>query len=331
MSALSRAPAESMCPDCGEEVTGLALKCGSGSSGRSGKSGCEKYVHLRCSQLPSYCLVRFDVSRASYLCKACVRLDGGDQYEESLRKIEDLLRHPDPNPTSPSTDMENSGGTPSLVTQIADARNSSGNLIGERSNGTSTQTPRPTGREEQMRPEVCPEYIKKKCRFGKSGRVGGSCQFSHPRLCLRFLKRGNTPEGCTRGGECRFHHPKICWKFAKRRGCTKSDCKFYHNTLKVKPNRGSSGEGGSGRNSRQGPSIPQERRFPSAREERPAPMRNRTNEAPETDMDHRFLEAQNQMQVQINQLQQLMQMFLGKGKAPARDQTVLCQCGQRSF
>ena len=94
MSAICQAPRESSCPDCGEEVTGLALKCGSGSSGRSGKSGCEKYVHLKCSQLPGYYLVRFDLSRASYLCKACVRLDGGDQYDESLAKIEDLLRHP---------------------------------------------------------------------------------------------------------------------------------------------------------------------------------------------------------------------------------------------
>lgn len=75
----------------------------------------------------------------------------------------------------------------------------------------------------------------------------------------------------------------------------------------------------------------QEERYQSAREERRGPTQTRNNEDHEGGLHRSFLEAQHQMQAQINQLQQMMQMFLLKGKVTGFEQTALCQCGQRSF
>ena len=67
---------------------GLVLKCGSLIGP---PSGCGQFVHLKCSQLPSFYLVRYELTRVSYLCKDCICLKGGEEYNVILRQIEDIL------------------------------------------------------------------------------------------------------------------------------------------------------------------------------------------------------------------------------------------------
>ena len=84
----STTPQDAVCQDCSLAVTGAALKC-------DVRSGCGRFTHLGCSGLPAHYLVRFEVSRASYLCKTCVKSEAGQQYEECLVKIQRLLKPTD--------------------------------------------------------------------------------------------------------------------------------------------------------------------------------------------------------------------------------------------
>ena len=88
MSAIITAPENAKCLSCDEEVSGIVLRCGTTAGG--GKSGCGKFTHLGCSQLPSSYLVRLDLTRASYLCTSCIVTETGERYSESLALYQTL-------------------------------------------------------------------------------------------------------------------------------------------------------------------------------------------------------------------------------------------------
>ena len=102
-------------------------------------------------------------------------------------------------------------------TQVNNLRNQS---VGEVEN-LDSQT-RPSKRK------ICQNYLKKNCRYGKSGRVGGMCNFEHPKLCYKFIKFGKTRKGCEKGTSCDYHHPRMCWEFAKKAECKRINCRYYH-------------------------------------------------------------------------------------------------------
>ena len=336
MSVLTQAPTESTCPDCGEDVTGLALKC---STPGSGRTGCGKYVHLKCSQLPSHYIVRFDVSRASYLCKACVQVEAGDQYEDSLRKIEDILRAA--NPASPVNNAEETGGG-EVVSETENSRinndgtsagqNGGGEVVSETQNSQDDSTrSSANGRSPQAgKKKVCKDYLKKNCKHGKSGKVGGLCRFGHPKMCYKFLKYGSrNSNGCNGGTNCKLgYHPPLCWQFSKRGDCRRENCGFYHQKHWGIQSGGRSRqqeEADGGRRS-------QPPRNHSSPQRSYAEAAGRTNTAP-THMNREnredpFLALHNQMQTQIQQMQGLMQMVLQREERMGGAPLARCQCGK---
>ena len=53
-------------------------------------------------------------------------------------------------------------------------------------------------------PEVCTFYRLGRCRHGISGKADGTCAYSHPKPCQKFLTNGNrSRRGCTLGRRTR--------------------------------------------------------------------------------------------------------------------------------
>ena len=60
----------------------------------------------------------------------------------------------------------------------------------------------------------CRYYLQGQC---KHGRKGVTCQYSHPKICLRYIKKGE--RGCNKDKSCKFVHPKLCHKSVSDKLC----------------------------------------------------------------------------------------------------------------
>ena len=76
---------------------------------------------------------------------------------------------------------------------------------------------------------ICKHYKTGRCKFGISGKKGGTCPKRHPNACTKFLTNGNRSRGgCTKGTNCNLFHPSMCHASMKDRKCLREDCKFMH-------------------------------------------------------------------------------------------------------
>ena len=77
----------------------------------------------------------------------------------------------------------------------------------------------------------CRYYLQGRC---KHGRKGVTCQYSHPKICLRYIKRGE--RGCNKDKSCKFVHPKLCHKSVSDKLCLRKTCHYYHAVGTIRPN-----------------------------------------------------------------------------------------------
>ena len=82
-------------PTTGEETRQKCLSCKGALADSALKCDtCTEYVHLRCSGLPDYQLIRLAVSQCSYNCSDCVKakdLRGDDEkHKLEATKIKEL-------------------------------------------------------------------------------------------------------------------------------------------------------------------------------------------------------------------------------------------------
>ena len=342
MSAIvSSTPQDALCVDCDHPFAGAALKCDL-------RSGCGRFTHLKCSGLPVHYLVRFDVSRASFLCKGCIKTEAGQQFEDCIEKIQRMVNiEADTTSADPSDqDREDHDVVDPTEVNIASSealisasqQSTVPNSSTRTANLTQTDPMRNQGTTARRSeaPQVCQDFIMKRCQYGASGKVGGTCRHAHPRICRKFLKFGNQANGCNMGQGCTFYHPKLCWEFNKKKTCRRNECRFYHNSLKA---------------------LPQRRRNLGTRfePERPTPVtvndNNRSNhrgqtqsyaavtagrdflrdpQQPSAEAPSAFLEVQTQLQMQMSQLQQLMTTLMTKD-ITSQQRPTTCHCGQASF
>ena len=75
MPAIIPSPPETTCSKCMVTLDTEALKC----------NRCSVLMHLRCSDLPMYLLLRYKTSQAQYICRACVL---GEGNPESLKEAQ---------------------------------------------------------------------------------------------------------------------------------------------------------------------------------------------------------------------------------------------------
>ena len=77
----------------------------------------------------------------------------------------------------------------------------------------------------------CRYYLQGRC---KHGRKGVTCQYSHPKICLRYIKKGE--RGCNKDKSCKFVHPKLCHKSVSDKLCLRKTCHYYHAVGTIRPN-----------------------------------------------------------------------------------------------
>ena len=81
--ALTAPPSQDvLCTSCMTRMDSGGLKC----------SKCQNFIHLSCSELPKYLMVRYAVSIAHYCCIRCYKNETGvEKYEEELQSISELM------------------------------------------------------------------------------------------------------------------------------------------------------------------------------------------------------------------------------------------------
>ena len=83
MPAISTSPMGGTCSKCLVTLEDESLKC----------DRCKASIHLRCSDLPSYMLLRFKTSQAGYVCRTCVLVEGDpESLKENQEKIDLIIK-----------------------------------------------------------------------------------------------------------------------------------------------------------------------------------------------------------------------------------------------
>ena len=233
------------CSSCLNQLEALALRC----------KNCQCFVHLSCSGLPEYILVRLLSTQNSYSCKQCVRtkelIEG--KYEEDIDRVRELLANEQAEiirlnseaDMSTSNEMRlalnqtvaNSSSTTNVDTAPAgegDRAVSQRNetvqnldIVLQTQSSSSAETAANGGEGKNERPpKVYGYYINKTCKFGPGG---NGCKFSHPKICRSFAKFGEKRKGgCKKGEKCNFFHPNLCWQATGGFECNRKNCCFLH-------------------------------------------------------------------------------------------------------
>ena len=229
---------DEVCNSCMAKLDTGALKC----------SKCQNLIHLSCSGLPEYQMVRFAVSQAQYLCMRCCKTDTGEQkYEDELMNIKDLLDRekllivppvsdpepqPDPNEgpeqldcVVPFSSLLNMNAVANSDRRRSEGRNDNSDHNNNVNDSVTVPLSRPPG-ETVMTippPPICKFYTRRECQHGRSGK---NCKFSHPKICPSFSRNGDRRGGCTKGRSCQEFHPKVCRESLEKKECSRNKCRF---------------------------------------------------------------------------------------------------------
>ena len=235
------------CSSCLNQLEALALRC----------KNCQCFVHLSCSGLPEYILVRLLSTQNSYSCKQCVRtkelIEG--KYEEDIDRVRELLANEQAeiirlnseadmttcnemrlalNQTvanSSSTTNVDSGTAPAgegdtAVSLRNETVQNSGIVPQTQSSSSAERGANGEGGKNEKPPKVCGYYINRTCKFGPGG---NGCKFGHPKMCRSFAKFGDKRRGgCKKGELCNFFHPNLCWQASGGFECNRKNCRFLH-------------------------------------------------------------------------------------------------------
>ena len=213
MHAISRSPPQVHCSKCVMELESEGLKC----------SRCNEWMHLRCSDLPIYMLLRLKTSQASYVCRGCVLKEGNEsslkEAEEQIETIMQKEKEATESAAEASILLDGShsaadGTTHNKVDEKESVNASDSDQRKDISGNPASSTKKPT----------CKFFLRRSC---KHGRRGTACQFDHPKLCFKYTKNGDMRGGCKEGSKCKYVHPKLCGSY-KTGVCKRKNCSFYH-------------------------------------------------------------------------------------------------------
>ena len=212
MPSISVSPFETNCYKCRDPLMEEALKC----------ARCSMWMHLRCSDLPVYILLRYKTSQAQYICRACI-LGEGD--EESLKKAQEKVEQT----LKAEEDAVKSAAKDEDAVSVEEVNSQDKN----RSSETKTEilnSENPikdksilVDQNKNEKP-ICKYHIMREC---KHGRLGSGCNYRHPRICFKYARNGNRGGGCKKSN-CKDLHPKVCHDSLDNRECGRKKCKFFH-------------------------------------------------------------------------------------------------------
>ena len=195
MPSIGTSPSETNCYKCLAELQTEALKC----------ARCNSHMHLRCSELPLYMLLRFKTSQSQYICQSCVL---GEGSPEALKEAEENL-------------IENMELEKAAIEEAAKAADDSISVVPEVADNKGPGKIRASVKNKA----VCKYYLMRECQHG---RLGKTCHFSHPKICVKFSKNGDRRGGCIKGKTCKDYHPQLCFESQDKHECSKRKCRFFH-------------------------------------------------------------------------------------------------------
>ena len=195
MPSIGTSPSETNCYKCLVELQTEALKC----------ARCNSHMHLRCSELPLYMLLRFKTSQSQYICQSCVL---GEGSPEALKEAEENL-------------IENMELEKAAIEEAAKVADDSINVVPEVADDKGPGKIRAPVKNKA----VCKYYLMRECQHG---RLGKTCNFSHPKICVKFSKNGDRRGGCIKGKTCKDYHPQLCFESQDKHECSKRKCRFFH-------------------------------------------------------------------------------------------------------
>lgn len=87
-------------------------------------------------------------------------------------------------------------------------------------------TPENSKQQGETKKPICIHFRNNKCKYGISGK---GCDYTHPKLCRKFIAFGHKHlKGCTAGSNCPLFHPKMCHCSMNTGECYKEECRFMH-------------------------------------------------------------------------------------------------------
>ena len=323
---------ETMCDSCMNNLGEMALRC----------KNCMCYIHLRCSDLPEYTLVRLMNTQNSYSCIKCVRTKEmlEEKFEEDILKLRELIAkeessieqlNREANDTViDATRTEESTNLPSDETDPVSA--SSVNPVGvvATNNASFSVANRTTPENIVSKKKLCKYYVYRTCKHGQKGE---GCSYNHPKKCLKFVNYGNkSNRGCKKGDKCAFFHPPLCWSSVDRGVCSRENCKFTHiigtkfsQTMPIRNDHDRHIDTPARNERRIETPYASAVRSSLSRDSalRPAPEPVGVHRSQSNVENRNFLELRDQIQVMQSQIQQLLSMRV-QSPLVTRD----CSCGQ---
>ena len=211
---------DSSCAQCMSPLNANSLKC----------MRCSLMLHLRCSGLPEYHIVRLATTQTSYMCQKCVRLELEDEkYDEEIAQVKALMSAEEAVIKSINDEMQNDTINSELMSQANVNRSGNDTNEGARSSENITafinnEDNSVVQNKSDEKRTVCRFYLQKSCKHGLKGT---NCNYLHPKLCYKFIRNGAKNGGCKKE-DCKFHHPKLCKLSLQERRCNRVKCRFFH-------------------------------------------------------------------------------------------------------
>ena len=210
-SFASAADVSDQCSSCKGPLQDVFLKC----------DHCIGRVHLDCSELPEYIMVRFLSTEVGYTCQSCGRekLSPLDM-KKWQEKVSRTLASERAMVNKAAHELENSSLVEKSGTDMTSEKKN-GNIANKDHNG------------EKPDLNICNKYRRGSCPHGISGKKvidGKKCIYDHPNICFKYRRAGNDKRyGCKQGKDCKWFHPLLCRSAnSQNKVCPKEACTFLH-------------------------------------------------------------------------------------------------------
>ena len=210
-SFASAADASDQCSSCKGQLHDVFLIC----------EHCPNRVHLDCSELPEYILVRFLSTELGYTCRSCGKKKLSPQdMKKWQEQVSRTLQSERAMPNEAAHELENSSLVEKSVTDKT-SNKKNGDIADKEKNA------------EKPDLKICDKYRRGSCPHGISGKKvfnEKKCKFDHPNICFKYRRAGNDKRyGCKRGNDCKWFHPLLCRSAnSQNKVCPKEACTFLH-------------------------------------------------------------------------------------------------------
>lgn len=189
-----------VCLKCNNTCIIEGLKC----------DNCNGFIHVSCSDLPTYHLVNYFNSRIHFNCEKCVKLKFKDSYDEKYAWVQAIV------------ERDNATAVTDLGEK--DTNNVTTDLLEENSLDEGNVPKIPLSKDKVDK--ICYFYRQNICKHGREGK---DCRYNHPKICPTYQAHGPDPIlGCVKGRQCENYHPMICKRSLQTSECFNRSCRKLH-------------------------------------------------------------------------------------------------------